>query len=151
MLKTLIIGNLGRDCTTNEVNGRSVINFNVAHTEKWRDAGGQENEKTTWVDCAYWTDKTAIAQYLLKGTQVYCEGIPDVHVFTASDGTTKATIKLKVGMVQLLGSKREAGSNGAEHAPASSQQAAPKQRQAAAPAAAFNPPTRPADDDDLPF
>jgi len=61
-----VIGNLGKDCVTNLVNGKNVINFNVAHTEKFRDAKGEQKEKTVWVDCAYWTDRTAIAPYLKK-------------------------------------------------------------------------------------
>ena len=41
-----IIGNLGKDCVVNTVNGKNVINFTVAHTEKYRDSQGnnQENE-----------------------------------------------------------------------------------------------------------
>ena len=41
-----VIGNLGKDCVTNLVNGKNVINFNVAHTEKFRDAKGEQKEKT---------------------------------------------------------------------------------------------------------
>ena len=47
MIKLQVIGNLGKDCITNTVNGKSVINFSVAHTEKFRDSSGQQKEKTT--------------------------------------------------------------------------------------------------------
>ncbi len=67
MIKLQIIGNLGKDATTNTVNGKNVINFSVAHTEKFT-SNGEKKEKTTWVECAYWTDKTAISPYLKKGT-----------------------------------------------------------------------------------
>ncbi|MFM7710302.1 MAG: single-stranded DNA-binding protein, partial [Ferruginibacter sp.] len=60
MIKLQIIGNLGKDCIQNEVNGRKVINFSVAHSEKYKDSAGNLKEKTTWVECAYWTDKTAV-------------------------------------------------------------------------------------------
>lgn len=66
MIKLQVIGNLGRDCVVNNVNGKNVINFSVAHTEKFKDAQGQQKDKTTWVECAYWTDRTAIAPYLKK-------------------------------------------------------------------------------------
>jgi len=79
MIKLQIIGNLGTDCTTNEVNGKTVINFPVAHSERYKDSQGNLVEKTTWVKCAYWTDKTAIAQYLKKGQMVYAEGIPEAR------------------------------------------------------------------------
>jgi single-strand DNA-binding protein len=64
MIKMQVIGNLGKDCLVNTVNGKNVMNFTVAHTEKYRDSQGNNQEKTTWVDCAYWSDKTGIAPYL---------------------------------------------------------------------------------------
>jgi single-strand DNA-binding protein len=103
MIKLQVIGNLGRDCATNSVNGKSVINFTVAHTEKYKDATGQQKEKTIWVDCAYWTDRTAIAPYLKKGTQVYVEGAPEVRTYTKNDGTFGASLTMRVLSVQLLG------------------------------------------------
>lgn len=103
MIKLQVIGNLGKDCITNTVNGKSVINFSVAHTEKFRDSSGQQKEKTTWVECAYWTDKTGIAPYLKKGTQVYAEGAPEVRNFTRNDGTAGASLTMRVFSVQLLG------------------------------------------------
>ena len=107
MLKMQVIGNLGRDCVVNTVNGKNVINFTVAHTEKFKDSQGVNQEKTTWVDCAYWTDKTAVAPYLTKGTQVFVEGQPEVKTFTRSDGTPGASLSLRVREVQLLGRKPE--------------------------------------------
>jgi len=105
MIKLLVIGNLGKDCVTNLVNGKNVINFNVAHTEKFRDAQGNQKDKTIWVECAYWTDKTAIAPYLRKGQQVYAEGTPEIKTYPKNDGTTGVSLTLRVVNVQLLGSK----------------------------------------------
>lgn len=105
MIKLLVIGNLGKDCITNMVNGKNVINFNVAHSEKFKDAQGNQKERTTWVDCAYWTDRTAIAPYLKKGTQVYVEGSPEVKTYPKNDGSTGFSLSLRVMTVQLLGSK----------------------------------------------
>jgi len=102
-----LIGNLGKDCTTNQVNGKSVINFNVAHTEKFRDAQGVQKDRTVWVDCAYWTDRTGVAPYLRKGTQVFVEGAPDLRTYQKNDGTFGAIITLRVFTVQLLGSRPE--------------------------------------------
>ena len=109
MIKLQIIGNLGKDCTVNTVNGKNVINFTVAHTEKYRDSQGNNQEKTTWVDCAYWTDKTAISPYLTKGKQVFVEGTPEVRTFTRQDGTAGASLSLRIREVQLLGGRGEGG------------------------------------------
>lgn len=104
MIKLQVIGNLGKDCVTNTVNGKTVMNFTVAHTERFKDASGQQKDKTTWVDCAYWSDKTGVAPYLKKGTQVYVEGAPDVRAYTRNDGTGGASLTLRVFSIQLLGS-----------------------------------------------
>jgi single-strand DNA-binding protein len=107
MIKMQVIGNLGKDCVVNTVNGKNVINFTVAHTEKYRDSQGNNQEKTTWVDCAYWTDRTAISPYLTKGKQVFVEGQPEVRSFTRQDGTGGASLSLRVREVQLLGGRGE--------------------------------------------
>lgn len=105
MIKLQVIGRLGKDCVVNTVNGKNVINFTVAHSEKFRDSQGNNQERTTWVDCAYWTDRTAVAPYLLKGQQVYVEGTPEVRTFTRNDGTSGATLSMRVREVQLLGGR----------------------------------------------
>jgi single-strand DNA-binding protein len=109
MIKMQVIGNLGKDCVVNTVNGKNVINFTVAHTEKYRDSQGNNQEKTTWVDCAYWTDKTAVAQYLTKGKQVYVEGQPESRSFQRNDGTPGASLSLRVREIQLLGGRADGG------------------------------------------
>jgi single-strand DNA-binding protein len=109
MIKLQVIGNLGKDCIVNTVNGKNVINFTVAHTEKYRDSQGNNQEKTTWVDCAYWTDRTAVSPYLTKGKQVFVEGTPEVRTFNRNDGTPGASLSLRVRDIQLLGGRGESG------------------------------------------
>ncbi len=119
MIKLQVIGNLGRDCTVNNVNGRSVMNFTVAHTERFRDAQGNQQERTIWVDCAYWSDRTAVAPYLKKGTQVYVEGTPEVRTYPKNDGSTGASLSMRVQNVQLLGTRSENQGGGfSQQAPA---------------------------------
>ena len=103
MIKLQVIGNLGADCIQKEVNGKNVINFNVAHSEKFKDSTGNVKERTTWVNCAYWTDRTAVAQYLKKGKTVYVEGAPEAEAYTNKDGQPAATLRLRVFNLQLLG------------------------------------------------
>ncbi|MEY3433069.1 MAG: hypothetical protein RL131_1005 [Bacteroidota bacterium] len=119
MIKLQVIGHLGKDCTTNVVNGKNVINFSVAHSERYKDASGSQKEKTTWVECAYWTDRTAIAPYLKKGQLVFAEGTPDVRSYTKNDGTPGTSLTLRVLSVQLLGgSKGEGGADAGADSPA---------------------------------
>lgn len=141
MIKMQVIGNLGKDCVVNTVNGKNVINFTVAHTEKYRDSQGNNQEKTTWVDCAYWTDRTAIAPYLQKGQQVYVEGTPEARSFTRNDGTAGSSLTIRVREVQLLGRRNENGGNGYNDNAAPARQQSP----ASAPAGISDV------SDDLPF
>ena len=145
MIKLQVIGNLGKDAIVNNVNGKNVINFTVAHTERFKDAQGNQKDRTTWVDCAYWTDRTAVAPYLKKGTQVYVEGQPDVRTYTTQVGRNGATLTLRVASVQLLGSKPGEGGGGSSYQSAP----APSYSQPAAAAPSASELTEPLDD--LPF
>lgn len=111
MIKLQVIGHLGKDCTTNVVNGKNVINFSVAHSERYKDASGAQKEKTTWVECAYWTERTAIAPYLKKGQLVYVEGSPEARAYQKADGTAASSLTVRVGSVQLLGGAKGDGNN----------------------------------------
>lgn len=117
MIRLQVIGHLGKDGVVNNVNGKNVINFTVAHSEKYRDAQGVQKDKTLWVDCAYWTEKTAIAPYLKKGTQVYAEGVPDIKTYTTTDGRQGSTLSLRILNVQLLGGRGGEGQGGEQNYP----------------------------------
>ena len=105
MIKLQIVGNLGNDCIAKEVNGKNVINFNVAHSERYKDAQGNQKERTTWVNCAYWTDKTGIVPYLTKGQTVYAEGTPEADAYLNKENQPAATLRMRVQTVQLLGGR----------------------------------------------
>lgn len=111
MIKLQIIGNLGKDCIVKEINGKNVINFSVAHTEKFKDAQGNPKERTTWVECAYWTDRTAVAQYLKRGKMVYAEGSPEADAYTNKENQPAATLRMRVQNLQLLGGGDSAPQN----------------------------------------
>lgn len=145
MIEIKIIGHLGRDATINNVNGKSVINFNVAHSFSYTDQGGTKQTKTTWADCAYWTDKTTIGQYLKKGTQVYVSGEPEAKSFQKQDGSCGASLTIRVFQVQLLGSPQPQ-----QPAAATTQQTTTTQQPTATPAAA-NSGGWNGDPDSLPF
>ena len=148
MIKLQVIGNLGKDCVTNNVNGKTVMNFTVAHTERFRDAQGNQKDKTIWVDCAYWSDRTGIAPYLRKGTQIYVEGNPEVRTFTKQDGTFGASLTLRVLTIQLLGGRPEGTGGGDYNSGGNSSFAAPAapKAQANSGGGGYNEPV-----DDLPF
>lgn len=112
MIKLQIVGNLGKDCIVKEVNGTNVINFSVVHSERYKDSLGVQKERTTWVECAYWTDKTAVAQYLTKGKTVYAEGTPEADAYMNKDNQASATLRMRVQNIQLLGGNPDNASGG---------------------------------------
>jgi single-strand DNA-binding protein len=149
MIKLQVIGNLGKDCIVKEINGKNVINFSVAHSERYKDAQGNQKEKTTWVECAYWTDRTAIAPYLLKGQTVFAEGTPDVDTYTNKDNQTTAVLRMRVQSVQLVGNKNSGenqGASGNSYSATTNTVAAPRPASPAPVPAAMNDAA-----DDLPF
>ena len=117
MIKLQIIGNLGKDCIVKEVNGQNVINFSVVHSERYKDKQGNQKERATWVECAYWTDKTGVAPYLLKGKTIYAEGYPEAEAYMNKDNQAAATLRMRVQTIQLVGGvgegqqQQNAGSN----------------------------------------
>lgn len=148
MIKLQVIGNLGKDCIVKEINGKNVINFSVAHTERYKDSQGNLKERTTWVECAYWTDRTAISPYLTKGTTVYAEGSPEADAYLNKDNQAAATLRMRVQNIQLLGS-RQGGDNQNSNAGSNSYSAPAASAPAARPAPAAAAMTDAADD--LPF
>lgn len=107
MIKLTAIGNLTKDCIVNNANGKTVMNFTVAHNEKYKDANGATINKVTYIEANYWSDRTALAPYLKKGSQVYIEGNPEIRQYTKNDGTFGASMSVRILQVQLLGSPSE--------------------------------------------
>lgn len=104
MIKAQVIGHLGKDAQVNTVNGKSVINFSIAHTENFTDHQGNKKSNTIWAACSYWVERTTIVNYLKQGTMVYVEGQPSVKTYQGQRGT-EAQLVLRVSSIQLLGSK----------------------------------------------
>lgn len=98
-------GNLGRDVTTNNVNGTAVANFVVAVK-----SGFGQNEQTLWVDCALWGQRAegGLINYLTKGQQVCVTGELGSREYD-SNGETRTALTCRVNDVTLVGGKPEGG------------------------------------------
>jgi single-strand DNA-binding protein len=107
MIRLTAIGHLGQDATVNNVNGKTVINFSVAHSEKFKNKEGEDVNKSVWISCAYWTDKTNVSLYLKRGTQIYVEGFPEAKTYkNSTTNETLPQLALRVTSLQLLNSKQ---------------------------------------------
>lgn len=106
MIKLQIIGNLGKDCTVTDYNGKQIVNFAVAHTEKYKDGQGVQHEKTTWVQCSWFRDNAnGIAQYLKRSQQVYVNGVPELRHYTDNNGKEGTSLNLRVLDLTLCGNQ----------------------------------------------
>ena len=76
-----IVGNLGRDPETRYTpNGRMNVSLNVAVSHRFRDQGGQQQERTNWFRVTAWgtqaenLDRMAQQGWLAKGRPCLCLG-----------------------------------------------------------------------------
>lgn len=114
MEKLLIIGNITADAVIRDVNGKRVINFNIAVNKKFQDKNGQKIEKVTFYKCAIWRDNTTIAQYIRKGDKICVEGTPEIEIYQNKNNETVGNIKINVHTVELLGANRKNETNNQE-------------------------------------
>src|SRR5689334_17766298 len=73
--KAILLGNLGKDAETKfTASGVAKTTFTVATNRRWQDKqSGEWKEETTWHNVVLWRSEN-LANYLLKGKQVYVEG-----------------------------------------------------------------------------
>lgn len=105
--KAIIIGRLGRDPEIKYTsNGNAVCNLSIATSEKWKDKGGEMQEKTEWHRVTVW-GKTAenCAQYLAKGRMAYVEGRIETRKWQGKDGSDRYTTEIVASQVTFLGGR----------------------------------------------
>lgn len=144
MIELNIIGRVGGDAISKQVNGQTVITFSVAHSHSYTNQQGQKVESTTWVRCNYWVKKDTLTQYIKKGGLVFVKGEPRANAWQKADRSVAASIEIRVTELQLLsGSRRDDNSN------VSGDEAARLDAAASGEVPNFTPAVEPADD--LPF
>lgn len=106
VLETRVIGHIGKDARLTQTAGKTVLNFSVAHTEKFTNSQNVPVENTIWVDCSLW-DKDKLAQYLKAGTLVECVGKAVAQPYITKDGEAAASLKLSVQRITLLSAAKK--------------------------------------------
>lgn len=76
MNRAMVMGFLGRDVEVKFTpQGKAVANFSVATTERWKDANGQQQERTEWHEVQVWGKQAeACGSHIGKGWLVLVEG-----------------------------------------------------------------------------
>lgn len=105
MLKVEFVGHIGADAEIKDFNGKRYIAFNVATSERFKDAQGNPVSRTTWVSCLK-PGEGSVVNYLKKGTLVYCRGNLSVRTYTGRNGV-EAGVNCTVYELELLGSRQD--------------------------------------------
>jgi single-strand DNA-binding protein len=101
VLQLELIGYIGQDARLSDVNGKKVLNFSVAHSERFKNKDGVETEKTTFVECSLW-DKEKVAPYLTKGSLVRVVGSPVASFYKNKNGEIVPYLNLSVFDLKLI-------------------------------------------------
>jgi single-strand DNA-binding protein len=104
--KVILVGNLGRDAELRYTPaGAAVATLNMATTEVWNDKAGQRQEKTEWHRVVLWGKSAeSLAEYLIKGKQIYVEGRLQTRQWDDKEGNKRYTTEIRGDRVVLLSS-----------------------------------------------
>jgi single-strand DNA-binding protein len=74
MNKVILIGNVGKDPETRQINDKnSVTSFSLATSETYKDKQGQKQTNTEWHNVKIW-NKEPLVKYIEKGLKLMIEG-----------------------------------------------------------------------------
>lgn len=105
MNQITLIGNVGKDAELRAMpNGRSVMSFRMATTEKWKDASGARQEHTEWWSVsAFGPGAEAVAQWVTKGTRIMVQGRGKMREYTDKSGEIRHQFEVVAETWELLG------------------------------------------------
>jgi len=106
--KVILIGHLGKDAETKYTpSGAAVTNFTLATNRRWKDQqSGEWKEETEWHRIVLWRSEN-VANYLLKGKQIYLEGRLQTRNYDDKDGRKVYITEVVADDVILLSGSRE--------------------------------------------
>jgi len=104
LYETQLIGRLGADPEARYTEeGKFVANFRVAVNRQWKNAAGETQKVTEWVEVAAWGSLGELChQYLKKGRRVWVRGRPEARAWIGKDGEAHAALRVVAREVQFL-------------------------------------------------
>jgi single-strand DNA-binding protein len=115
--KVQLIGNLGKDPEIKYTpSGTAVAKLTIATNERFKDKGGEWQDRTEWHNVVLWQRLAEIAgEYLKKGGKVYIEGRLQTRSWDDKTTGQKKYMTEVVASDLILLSGREGGGGGGEH------------------------------------
>src|SRR6267378_6038412 len=113
--KVILIGNLGKDPEVKYTpSGTPVAKLTLATNERFKDKGGEWQDRTEWHNVVVWQRLAEIAgEYLKKGSKVHIEGRLQTRSWDDKQTNQKKYMtEVVAGTLVLLGGRGEGGSGG---------------------------------------
>lgn len=98
--KVILVGRLGADPEVrNTKDGKAIMNFRLATSERWKDREGNYQEKTEWTPVTIMNERTIeyLDGRLVKGSLTYVEGKMQTRKWQDKDGNDRYTTEVLVG------------------------------------------------------
>lgn len=109
--RVVIVGRLTRDPEVRKVGKSSVATLGLATSEVFRNAAGEQTEKTCFVDVDTWNESADNAgKYLKKGHPVLVDGKLQFDEWEGKNGERRNKIKVRAQLILYMG---HAAGNGA--------------------------------------
>jgi len=110
--KVILVGNLGKDPEVKYTpSGVPVAKFSLATNERYKDKGGEWQERTEWHNIVAWQRLAEIVgEYVKKGSKIYIEGRLQTSSWEdKQSGEKKYRTEIIVNDLVLLSGRGEGG------------------------------------------
>ena len=128
--KVILVGNVGKDPEIKFLpSGLPVANFSLATSERFKDKGGEWQDRTEWHNLtAYQKLAEIIRDYVKKGNKLYVEGRIQTRSWDdQASGQKKYRTEIIVNEIVLLSGRGEGETGGGSRSTGSFDQRAPVQ------------------------
>lgn len=108
---TVFEGYLGADAEVKTIgSGRTVVNYRIAHTRRYKGGDGQPREETTWMPVIDWKPAASnLAKYLTKGRNIKVIGRLQSREYEDKNGQKRTIVEIIAEDVLLGSDGREKG------------------------------------------
>jgi len=112
--KATLIGNVGKDPEVKFLpSGAAVANFTLATSERFKDKGGEFQERTEWHNLvAFQRLAEIVRDYVKKGSKLYVEGRIQTRSWDDKDNQKHYKTEIVINDLVLLSGRGEGGESG---------------------------------------
>jgi single-strand DNA-binding protein len=151
--KVILLGNVGKDPEVSFLpSGSAVAKFGLATSDRFKDKGGEWQDRTEWHNIVAWQRLAEIVgEYVKKGSKIYIEGRLQTSSWEdKQSGEKKYRTEVVASDLVLLGGRGEGGGGG-DHEGRSSRGASSSFDQRSSHSEEHAPASAEITDEDIPF